>query len=394
MNGRPISIVNGRLLLPAGVREGQVLTTRGGVIERVGPQAEADAGGDTVDAAGGYVLPGLVDIHLHGAHGRTFNEGCADGWRTVLDAHRQKGTTTAFATVATAPLHELASALEVARTLLAEAVPGLAGVHLEGPWLSPAHRGAHGEEWLRRPLDGSWESIAPFLPTLRLVTLAPELEGAPALTRELHAAGVVVSAGHSGATPEELGRATAEGLRHVAHLWSGQSMLTKRGPWRSIGLLEAALGSDGLTSEIIADGFHVPAELARIAYRCLGPERLCLVSDASAGTGLPAGSRFRMGSAAGVVDAGVALSLDGETFCGSTSFLLDIVRFCVRGAGIPLADAVRMATATPARVLGIADRVGLLAAGMAADLLILDHDLQLRAVMQGGRWVKGAGSDG
>lgn len=383
------AIVNGQIVLADGVRSGHVLEIVGGRIHRMAASHE-HRGGDTVDVAGGYVIPGLVDIHLHGACGRTFNEPSASAWQAVLAAHLKRGTTTALATLATTALEPLLAALEVGQQLLEEETAGLAGVHLEGPYLNPSQRGAHGEAWLREPSDGSWQRLVPFLPALRLVTLAPELAGAPALMRVLNAAGVVVSAGHSAAGPEVVARAHGDGLRHFAHLWSGQSVLTKRGPWRSLGLLETALASKDMTAELIADGVHVPAELARIAYRCLGAERLCLVSDASAGTGMPIGSRFRMGSADGVVDHGVAMSCDGQSFCGSTSFLADILRFCVRVAGIPLVDAVRMAATTPAQILGLAGRLGSIAPGLVADLVILDADLVVQAVMKDGAWAKGA----
>jgi len=392
MSARVTTVVNGSLVLPEGIRAGWALTTRDDRIERLGESVAVE--GEVVDAGGGYVLPGLVDVHLHGAYGRTFNEASTEAWRAGLAAHRARGTTTACATIATAPLDQMIEALRIGQVMLAEASPGLAGLHLEGPYLNPAQRGAHGGAWLRQPSDGSWEALRPFLPALRILTLAPELDGASALIAALHAALVVVSAGHSAAGPEVMSRAQRDGLRHIAHLWSGQSSLTRRGPWREIGLLEAALSSDGLSAEIIADGAHAPLELTRIAYRCLGPDRLCLVSDASAGTGLPRGCQFHMGSASGVVDEGVALSADGTAFCGSTSFLVDVLRFSARVAGIPLADCVRMASTTPARILGLSHRVGSLAPGLAADLVVLDGDLGLRAVMQGGRWVEIGGGNG
>jgi N-acetylglucosamine-6-phosphate deacetylase len=149
--------------------------------------------------------------------------------------------------------------------------------------------------------------------------------------------------------------------------------------------VETVLADDDLTAEVIADGFHVPAELLRIAYRCLGPDRLCLVSDASAGTGLPVGSTFAMGGVAGVVADGVALSRDGTAFCGSTSFLSDVLRYALREAGLPLVDAVRMATATPARVGGLPG--GRIVPGAPADLVVLGPDLAPRRVMARGRWL-------
>jgi N-acetylglucosamine-6-phosphate deacetylase len=353
---------------------------RDGLIAAVRPAARAAAATEPgrFDASGCYVLPGLVDIHLHGALGLTFNDPDPGAWREILAFHLAAGTTTALPTVMTDGLDALCAALRTAREL---GMPA----HLEGPYLSPQQRGAHPAGLLRAPADGSWPLLAEFLDVVRLVTLAPELAGAQRVIRECARAGVVASVGHSEAGEELLRSARRLGLSHIAHLWSGQSALRKSGPWRHPGLLEAALASDGYTAEVIADGRHLPAVLLQIAYRCLGPGRLCLVSDASAGTGLPPGSEFTMGEAAGVVADGVALTRDGRSFCGSTSTLLDTLRFAVRDAGIPLAGAVRMATATPARILGWGDRVGSIGTGLQADLLIVTGTLDLVAVVSGGR---------
>jgi N-acetylglucosamine-6-phosphate deacetylase len=158
-----------------------------------------------------------------------------------------------------------------------------------------------------------------------------------------------------------------------------------------MGLLELALSSRHLTAELIADGVHAPLELTTIAYRCFGKDRLCLISDASAGTGMPCGTHFDMGSACGVVADGVAVTQDGAAFCGSTSFLLDVLRFCATSAEIPLADCSAMASGTPARVAGIDHARGQLKPRLFADLIVLDERLALTGVMTEGRWLAGVG---
>jgi len=338
------------------------------------------------------VLPGLVDVHVHGGLGATFNDPDPAVWRDLLAFHARSGSTTVAATVMSDNPGRMVAALATARDLATGAgpPPGLAGVHLEGPFLAPGQRGAHPAAALAAPDGPAWRLLAGHLDVVRLITLAPELPGAGAVVDECTRAGVVVAAGHSAATADDL--AAAPGVRHLTHLWSGQSALRKDGPWRRPGLLEAALASDGLTAELIADGHHLPAALVRIAYRCLGPDRLCLVSDASAGTGLPVGSRFAMAGAEGVVAEGVAVTADGGSFCGSTSTLLDVLRFAVTGAGLPVAAAVRMATTTPARVLGLGGAVGAVAPGRAADVVVVDERWAPVAVLQRGEIVAGAGS--
>jgi N-acetylglucosamine-6-phosphate deacetylase len=380
------AIRGGTVVDPDGVAERDVVIGDGRIIAVTAP-ASAVTDEDTVDAGGCLVLPGLVDLHLHGAEGRTFNDVHPAVWRAVLDYHLRHGTTTVLATLMTDDLDQLGAQLETARGLLAapSRPPSLAGVHLEGPYLAPEQRGAHPRGMLRTPDDGSWKRLAPYQDVLRLMTLAPELPGAHALVRASAAAGVVVAAGHSAADAHTLRAAAANGLGHATHLWSGQSMLRKDGPWREPGLLEAVLASDHLTGELIADGFHLPAPLVRIGHRCLGADRACLVSDASAGTGLPPGTSFKMGTAEGIVSDGVALTADGVSFCGSTSTLLDVLRYTVREAEIPLIDAVCMATTTPARVARICHEVGALRAGLRANATIIDREtLALVAVVQNG----------
>jgi N-acetylglucosamine-6-phosphate deacetylase len=377
-----IAFVDAQVLHPDRVGSGECVLVRDGLVEHVGEPVEPPSGCRVVDVAGDYLLPGLVDIHAHGALGRTFNEPDPAAWATVLGAHLAAGTTSVLATLASDTTERMNAALGAADE---QTSSSCVGAHLEGPYLSPDYCGAHPIEALRVPADGSWRSLVCGGGGPLMVTLAPELDGAGELIRALTGAGTVVSAGHSGASADVLAAAHRDGLRHIAHLWSGQSALHKDGPWRTPGLLEETLGSDLLTAEVIADGRHVPAPLVRIAHRCLGPDRLCLVSDASAGTGLPAGTEFRMGAAHGVVADGVGLSANGVSFCGSTSFLIDVLRYAVNEAGLPLVEAVRMATATPARVIGMADRIGALAPGRAADLLVLDRELRVRCVVQAGQ---------
>ncbi|MGW7789429.1 N-acetylglucosamine-6-phosphate deacetylase [Streptomyces tricolor] len=383
------AVVNASIVHHERVATGECLFQRDGVIEYVGPHRRPPAGWDVVDVRGRLLLPGLVDVHVHGARGRTFNEPDTQAWTSVTAAHARAGSTSVLATLASDSLPATAAALDAGRRTDGDSRP--VGAHLEGPYLNPEFAGAHPEEALRTPDDGGWQTLLAEPEFVRMVTLAPELPGAAKAIRALTERNIVVSAGHSGASGEVLATARSHGLSHVAHLWSGQSALSKDGPWRITGLLESVLASDGLTAELIADGRHLPAELVRIAYRCLGPDRLCLVSDASAGTGLPPGTEFSMGAARGVVADGVALDHRGEAFCGSTSFLSDILRFTVLRAGVPLPHATRMAATTPARVAGIAERTGSLAPGLAADLVVLDDGLRVLRVARHGRWLDEGG---
>ncbi|WP_433195848.1 N-acetylglucosamine-6-phosphate deacetylase [Nocardia sp. CA-107356] len=351
--------------------------------------ADSDCRHDPViiDASDCLVSPGLVDVHLHGALGHDLTEPDAVIWQQILSTHLLAGTTTAMATLASTTPAITAAALATAASLLAEQqTPTLAGVHLEGPCLATSQRGAHERTHLRSPSTLLTE-LTPLPPALRMVTLAPELPGADELITYLTGHRIHVSAGHSAATEDQLAHAQRLGLSHLAHLWSGQSTLTRPSLRRIPGLLEASLASEDLTAEIIADGHHLPATLLKIALRCLGPQRLCLVSDATAGTGLPAGQSFRVGATTGRVHDGYAATEDHTSLCGSVTPLAVTVARMRTLTGATVEDVVTMATATPARVAGLYPRKGSLHTGADGDVVVFTPDLSVRAVLLAGRQV-------
>ena len=222
------------------------------------------------------------------------------------------------------------------------------------------------------------------------MTFAPELPGALALTAKLTALGIVPAAGHSCAKDTEVLAATKAGLRHIIHIWSGQSTTVREGPWRQPGLLETTLTYDDFSVEMIADNKHLPPTLMKLAYKCLGADRLCIISDATSGAGLPEGSRFRMGEMEYEVCDGVGMMLDRSSFAGSTTLVNQMIPILVEVIGVPVVEAVRMATLTPAKVIGVANSKGSLEAGKAADIAIFEDDFTAWRTMIGGRWVDGA----
>ncbi|MFR9753831.1 N-acetylglucosamine-6-phosphate deacetylase [Nocardia sp. 004] len=333
------------------------------------------------------VGPGLVDLHLHGARGHDFTESDPAAWHHILDTHLRAGTTTVLATLASTTAVATAAALATAADLLAgEDAPTLAGVQLEGPCLAPDQRGAHDLTHLRSPAQLLAE-LTPLPSALRMVTLAPELPESDTVISYLVDHGVRVSVGHSQATPAQLQTARNRGATHLAHLWSGQSALTRPGVHRIPGLLEASLASDEFSAELIADGHHLPAELLTIALRCLGPDRLCLVSDATAGMGLQPGHTFRTGAATGRVHDGYATTTTANSLCGSIVALSDTLGRMRALTGASIGEVLTMATATPAKVLGRYPWIGTLLPGARANLTIWNADLTLRSVVLDGRLV-------
>ena len=394
MSARPparTALVNGHLVLKDRVVDGKALLLEdGAILDVVDPPA---LGADTprVDVGGGYVVPGLIDIHTHGAVGHSFLDGTDEAFTAILDEHVRRGVTGVLATTSTAPVEELIRCLQRTRAWMEDGRPGarVLGAHVEGPYFALAQAGAQDPAHLRHPDDGSVDRLLEHAPAIRILSYAPELPGAVEFTRRLTSLGIVAAAGHSAATEAEVRPAEAAGLSHVIHLWSGQSTTVRNGPWRQPGLLETSLASETLTGEIIADGKHLPPTLMQLAYRSFGPDRLCLVSDATSGAGLPEGSRFRMGGMEYEVYDGVGMMLDRSGFAGSTTFLNEMVRVVTEHVGVPLAEAVRMASLTPARVLGLGARKGSLEPGKDADLAVFDAELCPLRTMIAGRWVAG-----
>ena len=359
-----LAIRGGRVLTPAGWVDAD-LRVDGRHVAALGPGPAAAV---ELDATGASVLPGFVDLHVHAAGG---------GWpqrdpgelATMARALVRGGVTSFLLTTVAAPLAELRRVLDTgADTEAARCV----GVHLEGPWLAAARAGAQPAAHLR-PIEAA-EVRALAVPPVRLVTLAPELPGALPVITELAARGIVVAMGHSDATYDESAAGAAAGARHVTHAFNAMRGLHHRDP----GLAGAALDLADLTVEVIADGVHVHPAAVRLLWRARGADAVCLVSDGVDGCGT-GGELVREGSALRRADGRLA---------GSTLTLVDAVRNAVAW-GIPLADAARMAAATPARVLGRAD-LGSLHPGALADAVVLDGDLQVRHVVVGGRLVHSA----
>ena len=350
---------------------------------------------DSFDGHGQLLLaPGFIDAHVHGAVGRDTMEATPDAWDAIARFHASAGGTTALALTTVAAAGEDIRA--VCRTMrewrnrrrdLSTAFPHVLGLHLEGPFLAPARAGAHALAHLRTPA-GDPATVATTLADADLftqVTLAPELPGAGEFAAALRARGVLVSAGHSDALEDDLppGR-----VRHVTHLFNAMSAARRRGAFRLAGLTEIALADPAITCELIADGRHVSPALLSLALRAKGVDGLCLVTDATAGSGLPEGARYRLGELDCFVRDGVGMTETpaGPALAGSTATMLRCVRHMVLLAGAAVPEAVRMATVNPARALNLAGERGRLAPGLAADLVVLDPRLTgVQAVFIGGR---------
>jgi N-acetylglucosamine-6-phosphate deacetylase len=389
MKEERFALVNGQIILPDRIVRDKALYIRGGIIQGLEDPAELGPAVRRIDVEGRYIVPGLIDIHIHGAMGHTFNEPSAEAFQVITAENARNGVTSLLATVATAPIEEMTASFAFAREWMRQERPGtqVLGMHSEGPYFNPVRAGAQDPANLRMPDDGSADGLLAYADVLRIFTFAPELPGAIELTRRLTALGIVPAAGHSNAREEDVIPVIEAGLRHIIHIWSGQSTTVKEGPWRKPGLLEVSLTREDLTVEMICDNRHLPPTLMKLAYKCIGPDRLCIVSDATSGAGLPEGSRFRMGKIEYEVHDGVGMMLDRSSFAGSTTLLNQMIPVLTEIVGVPLPEAIRMASLNPARVIGIADRKGSLEPGKDADIAIFNDDFTAWRALIRGRWV-------
>jgi N-acetylglucosamine-6-phosphate deacetylase len=381
----PQAIVGAGVVQEDGVLYGKAVLIRDGGIEAIVGEGEVPADYSRHVVESGLLAPGFVDVHAHGAAQRGFNESDSQAYRTALDVYLAAGITTVLPTLSSAPLDEMLGGIEAFESVRSEAgLPHVPGVHLEGPYFAQAQRGAQDTNALRSPDDGSVGRVLEHSDAIRMISYAPELPGAVALTERLVSAGIVAAAGHSDCRDTDLAACQRAGLSHVIHIVSGQSVTVREGAWRKPGLLEATLASDDLTVEMIADGKHLPDTLMRLAYRCLAG-RLCLVSDATPAAGLPEGSVYRLGAREYVVDGGVGMTLDRTSFAGSTTLISAMLPLARRVLATTIPQAVAMVTAIPARAARLTD-VGRIAPGYRADFVVLDQDLAVTSVALAGTW--------
>ncbi|MBN8590706.1 MAG: N-acetylglucosamine-6-phosphate deacetylase [Anaerolineae bacterium] len=385
-----LALTGGRIVLSDSITETQALLVDAGRITGIVNTNSVPESYVQVDVGGRYITPGLIDLHIHGTLNYSFNQATSESWSTILEANAAHGVTALLPTIATDSLDQLEACLCFGRDWMLAAPPGgsqILGIHLEGPFFAPEYAGAQNPLYLRLPDETAIARLLAYAGILKIVSFAPELPGALNLTAQLHELGIIAAAGHSAATDHDVQAAIELGLSHAIHLWSGQSTTQRIGPWRVPGLLETVLSSDELTAEMICDNRHLPGTLMKLAVRALGVDRLCAISDATNGAGLPDGARFNFAGLDCEVHDGVAMLPDHTSFAGSTTLLNQMIPVLTEVVGLTLPEALRMASLTPAQILGIAQRKGSLAVGKDADIAVFNADFTTWRVLIGGKWV-------
>jgi N-acetylglucosamine-6-phosphate deacetylase len=359
---------------------------REGVIEAIGPRAEMSlpSGAQEITAQDKTAIPGFIDVHIHGAGGRDVMEATPDALAAVTQMVARRGTTSIVATTVTASPEDTIRSVEgISKYICVQhesdaARAEVLGLHFEGPFINPARRGVHPQEWIKLP---SAELLEKFLHAAagkaQILTIAPELLGAMPCIDAARQAGLVVAMGHTDATYEQARAAIAHGARHAVHVYNAMRPFSHR----DTGVLGAVFTSPEVTAELIADGVHVDEAAMRLLLQAKGAGSVILVSDGISATGMPDG-KYMLGNFEVTVSGGVCRNSEGK-LAGSTLTLDRALRNIV-ALGVPLADAVRMLTLNPATLLGVEFKKGSLRVGADADILFLDDSLQITSV-----WTRG-----
>jgi len=392
---RPLLFINGTAILPDGMLENAAVLCRQGRIELVGSaKGKIPADAEVVDARGGYIAPGFVDIHVHGGAGADFMDGTIEAVRRVCVAHARHGTTTLFPTTTTGSPAQITAMLsacsEVQKSRRTEDGAHIAGVHLYGPFFAEDKVGCHSPEGRRSPTE---KEYAHYFQTglIQIATCAAELPGAEAFYRAARRRRCLITCGHSNASWQEMARAFRAGMRHVDHFWCAMSSVSsvraRLGVPMQGSMLEYVLGNPEMSTEVIADGCHLAPELLEFAWRMKSARRLCLVTDANRALDLPPG-KYRFGSE----QEGSWFESDGKvgwapngSLASSIMGMDHMVRHMKKATCVPLPDIIRMASLTPAERTGIAHETGSLEKGKRADVLILNRRLEVKKVFMAGQ---------
>ncbi|MEK8126841.1 N-acetylglucosamine-6-phosphate deacetylase [Paenibacillus filicis] len=342
----------------------------------------AEAAATRIDAAGSWLLPGFIDVHIHGGYGSDVMDASKEALDTITKFHNSQGTTTILPTTVTQSREAIEAVLRTVRDYVQQGSPyaRVAGVHLEGPFISPKWPGAQNPSYIVSPqLDwiDAWTAEYPGL--IKLVTLAPEREQALAAIRRLSEQGIAVAAGHTDATYEQIIEATAHGLSHAVHTFNAMTGMHHRSP----GVVGAVLTEEAINAEVIADGHHVHPAGIKLLTQTKRQDNLLLITDAISAAGLGNGE-YDLGGLPVIVQDGVARLKEGNSLAGSTLTMIEALRFMVERVGLSVEEASRLASRNPAKAVGLLELTGSLTPGKLADVLLVSPDLRIEQV-----WVEG-----
>ncbi|WP_455673282.1 N-acetylglucosamine-6-phosphate deacetylase [Phocaeicola sp.] len=378
-------IINGKIYTPQGwLDEGSVLMRDNKILEVTNCDL-ALIGAKLIDAKGMYIVPGFVCMHAHGGGGRDFTECTEAAFRTAIKAHQKHGATSIFPTLSSSPFSDIRKAVDICEQLMAEKDSPVLGLHVEGPYLNAKMAGEQFAGKVKGVDKEEYTSLLESANCIKRWDASPELPGALDFARYLKSKGILAAVSHTEAEYDGIKEAFEAGFTHAAHFYNAMPGFHKRREYKYEGTVESVYLMDGMTIELIADGIHLPSTILRLAYKLKGVDNTCLVTDALA---YAAADGVEIKDPNVIIEDGVCKMADRSSLAGSIATMDVLVRTMVK-AGIPLGDAVRMVSETPARIMGVEESKGSLQKDKDADILILDRDLNIRAAWAMGNLVEG-----
>ena len=378
-------IINGKILTPHGwVENGSVLIDGTRIKDILNHSNVVDGVEKVIDAHGDYVLPGGVEIHVHGGGGRDFMECTEDAFLTAVEAHRKHGTTSIFPTLSSSTVPMIREAAATCQKLMEDPMNGILGLHLEGPYFNPKMAGGQLPENIKTAKPEEYVPLVEEFSCIKRWDAAPELEGSCEFAKYLRSKGIVASLAHTAAGWEDVKKGYEAGFNHATHFYNAMTGNHKEGEYKHEGTVESVYLIDGITVEMIADGIHVPPVMLRLIWKTKGVERTALITDALACAASDCNTAF---DPRVIIEDGVCKLADRSAIAGSIATMDRLIKTAVQKAGIPLEDVARMASETPARIMGVYDKKGSLAPGKDADIMMFDKNLDLTGVVQMGRQV-------
>jgi N-acetylglucosamine-6-phosphate deacetylase len=385
-------IYNGKLITPSGIIPQGTIVITDGVITDVGQKNIEVNDAIEIDAQGKYISPGFIDIHVHGGGGYDFMDAHETAFLKIAETHAQYGTTAMLPTTLTSTKAGMLQTLAVYEEANRKNTNGsqFLGMHLEGPYFALSQRGAQDPKYIRNPDPEEYRDILAKTSCIRRWSAAPELEGAIEFGKYVKSKGILPAVAHTDAIYEDVIKAFEVGYTLATHLYSAMSGVTRRNAFRYAGVIESAFLIDDMDVEIITDGAHLPAPLLKLVYKIKGPDRTALITDAMRAAGTDVTESVLGNKDVGlkvIVEDGVAKLPDRTSFAGSVATADRLIRTMITMAEVSLADTIKMAAATPARILGVQDRKGELVVGKDADIVLFDDAIHVSMTMIGGRIV-------
>jgi N-acetylglucosamine-6-phosphate deacetylase len=382
MQPHTLKIYNGKIVTPFKIIEGGCLVVKGNTIVEVSGKNIETEDATEIDAQGKYIAPGFIDIHVHGGGGHDFMDATETAFLKIAETHAQHGTTSMLPTTLTGTKEGLLQTLAAYELANKKNINGsqFLGMHLEGPYLAMSQRGAQDPQYIRDPDETEYKEILSKYSCVKRWSAAPELNGAIEFGRYMKSKNILPAIAHTDAVYEEVLEAFENGYTLITHLYSAMSGVTRRNAYRYAGVIESAYIIDEMDVEIIADGIHLPPPLLKLVYKIKGAAKTALITDAMRAAAMPEGESILGNLQNGlkvIVEDGVAKLPDRTSFAGSVATADRLIRTMVTKADVPLIDAIKMMTNTPARIAGAADTKGSLVAGKDADILIFDKNVNI-----------------